>query len=64
MKVLPFRPRTPLDISIGMKVSVHRSDGRISRGVVRWVGLLPHLPGEYLGVELETQSKLTRTTLF
>lgn len=54
---MPFRPRSTLDIAIGMKVSLHRSDGRLSRGIVRWIGMLPNLPGEYIGVELETQSK-------
>jgi hypothetical protein len=53
---IPFRPRSVWDLSVGMKVSMHRSDGRLSRGTIRWIGLLPNLVGEYVGVELETQT--------
>jgi len=53
---IPFRPRSVWDLCVGMKVSMHRSDGRLSRGTIRWIGLLPNLVGEYVGVELETQT--------
>ena len=53
---IPFRPRSVWDLCVGMKVSMHRSDGRLSRGTIRWIGLLPNLIGEYVGVELETQT--------
>ena len=42
---------------MGMKVSLTRASGQMSRGTVKWLGLLPHHQGDYVGVELESESK-------
>ena len=43
---------------MGMKVSLTRASGQMSRGTVKWLGLLPHHQGDYVGVELESESKI------
>jgi len=43
---------------LNMPVSVTRTTGRNSRGVVKWIGTLPSHDGQFLGVELESESKL------
>jgi len=53
---IPFCPTTVYDLKIGMKVSVSRTSGRLSRGVVKWIGTLPNRYGDFVGVELETES--------
>lgn len=40
-----------------MKVSVNRACGRLSRGIVKWIGTLPHHSGDYIGIELESESR-------
>lgn len=52
----PFCPTYLNQINIGMKVSITRANGRLSRGTVRWLGLLPRHTGDYIGVELESES--------
>lgn len=55
---IPFCPTTVYDLKMGMKVSVSRTSGRLSRGVVKWIGTLPNRYGDFVGVELETESRL------
>ena len=52
-----FCPIAPRDLKLGMKVSVSRTSGRLSRGTVKWIGSLPGRPGDFVGVELETECK-------
>ena len=52
-----FSPNTPADINLGNIVKFSRQGGRISRGVVRYLGHLPGKNDTYLGVELEQESK-------
>ena len=40
-----------------MKVTVSRASGRLSRGTVKWIGSLPGQPGDFVGIELETECK-------
>ncbi|XP_033112853.1 intracellular protein transport protein USO1-like isoform X2 [Anneissia japonica] len=51
----PFAPRTPRDIEVGMKVKFSRPNGRVSQGMVKYVGQLPGRHDSYLGVELDTE---------
>uniref|UniRef100_A0A7M5WYY8 CAP-Gly domain-containing protein n=1 Tax=Clytia hemisphaerica TaxID=252671 RepID=A0A7M5WYY8_9CNID len=53
---LPFCPTSSHEIRIGMKISLSRASGRLSRGQVKWIGTLPHHQGDYIGVELESES--------
>ena len=55
---VPFCPTTSHDLRMGMKVSLTRASGRMSRGTVKWIGLLPRHQGDYVGVELESESKI------
>ena len=48
----PYIPRNPTDIETGDKVKFSRSGGKISQGVIKYVGKLPSRTDFYLGVEL------------
>ncbi|XP_071956391.1 uncharacterized protein [Antedon mediterranea] len=50
----PFAPRTSRDIEVGMKVKFSRPNGRVSQGMVKYIGQLPGRHDSYLGVELDT----------
>uniref|UniRef100_A0A7M5X0B5 CAP-Gly domain-containing protein n=1 Tax=Clytia hemisphaerica TaxID=252671 RepID=A0A7M5X0B5_9CNID len=52
----PFCPTSSHDIQIGMMISLSRASGRLSRGQVKWIGTFPHHQGDYIGVELESES--------
>ncbi|ELT99138.1 hypothetical protein CAPTEDRAFT_228426 [Capitella teleta] len=49
----PFSPRTPADLSHGDVVKFSRQGGKISKGVIKYIGHLPSKNDTYLGVELE-----------
>ena len=49
---------------MGMKVSLTRQSGRMSRGTVKWIGTLPQHQGDYVGVELESESEILFIYLF
>ncbi|XP_057306170.1 protein Daple-like [Hydractinia symbiolongicarpus] len=53
---VPFCPTTSRDLRVGMKVSVNRACGKLSRGIVKWIGTLPYRSGDYIGIELESES--------
>ena len=51
-----FSPQSPADIQLGDVVKFFRPGGRISCGVVRYIGHLPGKDDTYLGVEYEQES--------
>lgn len=53
----PFAPRAPADVSIGDVVKFSRQGGKISKGVIKYIGHLPGKNDTYLGVELEHESE-------
>ncbi len=49
----PFAPDTPQQIDVGMTVLVSRHRGKLSRGIVKYVGYLPDKQRQiYVGLEL------------
>ena len=52
-----FAPRAPADVQLGDVVKFSRQGGRISRGLVKYMGHLPGKNDTYLGVELEKDSE-------
>ncbi|XP_064629721.1 uncharacterized protein LOC135488790 isoform X4 [Lineus longissimus] len=52
----PFAPRSPGDIPIGAVVKFSRQNGKISKGLVRYIGHLPGRHDTYLGLELENEA--------
>lgn len=58
MGKIPFCPSNVRELRLNMQVSVTRSSGRNSRGIIRWIGTLPCHDGHFIGVELESESKL------
>ena len=55
LSAIPFCPTSVRDLVVGMKVSVNRANGRLSRGTVKWIGTLPRHSGDYVGVELDSE---------
>lgn len=53
-----FGPRSPADLVIGDMVKFSRQGGKISSGEVKYIGHLPGKTDTYLGVELESESKV------
>ena len=52
-KSSPFAPDAPQQLDIGMKVLISRHRGKLSRGVVKYIGSLPDKKEQvYVGVEL------------
>ncbi|XP_028415444.1 uncharacterized protein LOC114538464 [Dendronephthya gigantea] len=52
-KGTPFAPDSPRQLDVGMSVLVTRHRGKLSRGVVRYIGYLPEkLNKIYIGLEL------------
>ena len=49
----PFSPRSPGDINLEDVVKFSRAGGKLSQGVVKFVGHLPGRNDAYLGVELD-----------
>lgn len=62
--LIPFSPTHVNEVNVGMKVCVTRSNGRMSRGIVKWIGTLPNNYGDFIGVELETESKFSDDYLY
>ncbi|XP_063710799.1 leucine zipper protein 1-like isoform X2 [Symsagittifera roscoffensis] len=48
----PYVPKTPSDMSVGDKIKFSRTGGKISQGIVKYIGTLPSRSDYYLGVEL------------
>ena len=53
----PFAPRSPADLALGDIAKFTKPDGRICRGVVKFVGHLHDKNETYIGLELEYQGK-------
>lgn len=53
----PFSPRTPADLSIGDIAKFTKPDGRICRGVVKFVGHIHDKNETFIGLELEYQGE-------
>lgn len=51
----PFAPRSPGDVNIGDVVKFSRQGGKISKGLVKYLGHLPGKNDTYVGVELEQE---------
>ncbi|XP_013404693.1 uncharacterized protein LOC106169666 isoform X4 [Lingula anatina] len=51
----PFAPRSPGDISLEDVIKFSRQGGKISRGLVKFIGHLPGRNDTYVGVELENE---------
>ncbi|KAG1936186.1 CAP-Gly domain-containing linker protein [Pimephales promelas] len=49
-----FVPHSPLDLKIGHRVRIMLPSGRISTGIVRFLGNMRNSPDYHLGVELES----------
>ena len=54
---VPFAPRNAVDVKSGNIVKFCRQGGKISRGIVRYVGHLPGKNDMYLGVELDHEGR-------
>ena len=50
-----FAPRDGMDIHISDVVKFIRQGGRISKGLVHFIGHLPNRNDTYLGIELEVE---------
>eukprot|EP00794_Sanderia_malayensis_P000591 gene591-1251_t len=48
-----FYPKSPREISVGMRALVTRTSGRLGKGIVKWKGSLPGHTECFLGIELE-----------
>lgn len=51
----PFVPVKPDDIRIGDFVKFSRPGGKISKGMVKYIGPLPDRDETYYGLELDTE---------
>jgi hypothetical protein len=58
---VPFVPRSAGDVRIGDTVKFSRQGGKISRGVIKYIGNLAGKNDTYLGVELEGEGQLIWT---
>ena len=61
----PFAPDTPQQIDLGMTVLVSRNRGKLSRGIVRYVGYLPDKQRQvYIGLELGDAGNFLKVELY
>lgn len=54
-KKRPFVPGKPDDIRIGDVIKFSRPGGKISKGMVKYIGPLPERSDVYFGLELDTE---------
>lgn len=54
-KKRPFVPQTSTDVRIGDLVKFARPAGKISKGVVKYIGPLPERNETYFGLELDSE---------
>jgi len=54
----PFAPRSPADLAVGDIAKFTKPDGRICRGLVKFVGHLHDRNDTYIGLELEYQGEV------
>ncbi len=53
----PFVPLRPDDINIDDVVKFTRPSGKITKGIVKYIGPLPDRSDIYLGLELDVEGK-------
>lgn len=58
-KKRPFVPQKANDIQIGDVIKFSRPGGKISRGIVKYIGPLPDRTDTYLGLELDVEGIYT-----
>lgn len=51
----PFAPRSPGDMKLDDVVKFSRQGGKLSQGMVKFIGHLPGRSDVYLGVELDKE---------
>lgn len=54
----PFAPRSAADLQIRDVVKFSRQGGKLSQGVIKFIGHLPGRGDIYLGVELDKEGQL------
>ena len=54
----PYAPSSINDIRLNDLIKFSRPGGKISKGVVKYIGSLPDKSDQYLGLELEDEGKL------
>jgi hypothetical protein len=54
-KKKPFVPMKPQDIRIDDVVKFSRPSGKITKGMVKYIGMLPERSDVYLGLELDIE---------
>ncbi len=57
-KKRPFVPSKAEDIRIGDVIKFSRPGGKISKGMVKYIGPLPDRNDVYFGLELESEGEL------
>lgn len=53
----PYAPSSITDIRLNDLIKFSRPGGKISKGVVKYIGTLPGKSDQYLGLELEDEGK-------
>lgn len=53
----PYAPSSINDIRLNDMIKFSRPGGKISKGVVKYIGTLPGKSDQYLGLELEDEGK-------
>lgn len=57
-KKRPFVPQTIHDVHLNDIVKFSRPEGKVSKGLVKYIGSLPDRTDHYLGLELDEEGKL------
>lgn len=60
----PFAPSSISDIRVNDVVKFSRPGGKITKGIVKYVGSLPGKSDQYLGLELEDEGKKKHMKMF
>ena len=53
----PYAPSSITDIRLNDLIKFSRPGGKISKGIVKYIGTLPGKSDQYLGLELEDEGK-------
>ena len=53
----PYAPSSITDIHVNDLVKFSRPGGKISKGIVKYIGPIPDKSDQYLGLELEDEGK-------
>jgi hypothetical protein len=57
----PYAPSSITDIRLNDLIKFSRPGGKISKGIVKYVGTLPGKSDQYLGLELEDEGRVLNT---